>query len=75
MCAATLHNVFDLDSEYTSNLDFSKPGVEKVGAILKMKVLFLDEVMRVENFHIVWSMWGGGQTPGTSDKLMDNRSA
>ena len=74
VCAATLHNVFDLDSEYTSNLDFSKPGVEKVGAILKMKVLFLDEVMRVETFHIVWSM-GGGQTPGTSDKLMDNRSA
>ena len=33
--------------------------VEKVGAILKMKVLFLDEVMRVETFHIVWSMGGG----------------
>ena len=43
VCAATLHNVFDLDADYKSNLDFSKPGVDKVKAILDMKVLFLDE--------------------------------
>ena len=28
ICAATLHNVFDLDSEYKSNLDFSKPSLD-----------------------------------------------
>ena len=43
VCAATLHNTFDLDADYKSNLDFSKPGVDKVKAILDMKVLFLDE--------------------------------
>ena len=48
ICAATLHNVFDLDSDYQSNLDFSKPGVEKVGSILSMKALLLDEAGRVE---------------------------
>ena len=46
VCAATLHNVFDLDADYKSNLDFSKPGVDKVKAILDMKVLFLDEADR-----------------------------
>ena len=58
VCAATLHNVFDLDSEYKSNLDFSKPGVEKVGAILKMKVLFLDEARHVQP-PILCGAWGG----------------
>ena len=43
ICAATLHNVFGLDSECSSSLDFTKPGVDKVAAILKMKVLLLDE--------------------------------
>ena len=51
ICAATLHNVFDLDSDYQSNLDFSKPGVEKVGSILNMKALLLDEAGRV-NFAV-----------------------
>ena len=37
ICAATLHSVFDLDAEYQSSLDFSKPGLDKVSAILKMK--------------------------------------
>ena len=73
VCAATLHNVFDLDSEYTLNLDFSKPGVEKVGAILKMKVLFLDEVRHVQPF-ILCGAWGGS-TSVWSDELMDARSA
>ena len=41
--AATLHNTFDLDADYKSNLDFSKL-VDKVKSILDMKVLFLDEV-------------------------------
>ena len=43
VCAATLHNVFDLDADYKSNIDFLKPGVDKVRSILDMKVLFLDE--------------------------------
>ena len=41
--AATIHNVFDLDSDYKSSLDFSKPSVEKVGALLGLRVLLLDE--------------------------------
>ena len=38
ICAATLHSVFDLDGKYESKLDFSKPGIDKVAAIMKMKV-------------------------------------
>ena len=37
ICAATLHSVFDLDGKYESKLDFTKPGADKVAAILKMK--------------------------------------
>ena len=32
ICAATLHSVFDLDSEYKSNLDFSKPSLDKAAS-------------------------------------------
>ena len=35
--AATLHSVFNLDGAYKSKLDFTKPGADKVAAILKMK--------------------------------------
>ena len=38
ICAATRHSVFDLDGKYESKLDFTKPGIDKVGAIMKMKV-------------------------------------
>ena len=41
--ASTLHNAFDLDAEGKANLDFSKPALDKVAAVLNMKVLFLDE--------------------------------
>ena len=41
ICAATLHSVFDLDGAYKSKLDFTKPGAEKVAAILKMKATFV----------------------------------
>ena len=37
ICAATLPSVFDLDGAYKSKLDFTKPGADKVAAILKMK--------------------------------------
>ena len=37
VCAATMHSVFDLDGEYESKLDFTKPGIDKVAAIMKMK--------------------------------------
>ena len=43
VCAATLHTTFDLDADYKSNLDLSKPKVHKASSILDMKVLFLDE--------------------------------
>lgn len=38
-----MHNTFDFDAECTSKLDFTKPGLDKVSAVLHMKVLFLDE--------------------------------
>ena len=41
--ASTLHNTFDIDAEGKPNLDFSKPALDKVAAVLNMKVLFLDE--------------------------------
>ena len=41
--ASTLHNTFDLDAEGTSKLDFSKPAMDKVAAVLNMKTLLLDE--------------------------------
>ena len=44
--ASTLHNVFDLDSAYNSNLDFTKTGTEKVGNLINMQVLLLDEAGR-----------------------------
>ena len=39
ICAATLHSVFDLDGKYESKLDFTKPGLDKVAAIMKMKAV------------------------------------
>ena len=41
--ASTLHNAFDMGAEGKSNLDFSKPALDKVAAVLNMKVLVLDE--------------------------------
>ena len=41
--ASTLHNTFDLDAEGTSKLDFSKPAMDKVAAVLNMQTLLLDE--------------------------------
>ena len=50
--ASTIHSVFDLDGGrdgvYTSNLDFSKPGIEKVGCMMAMKILLLDEVSMMD---------------------------
>ena len=45
--ACTLHSMFELETDADgtrSNLDFSKPGAEKVGTVLSMEVLLLDEV-------------------------------
>ena len=42
--AATIHNTFDLDGEFQTKLDFSKPTQEKVAALISMGVLLLDEV-------------------------------
>ena len=41
--ATTIHNLFDLDGNLTSKLDFSKANVEKVAVLVQMQVLFLDE--------------------------------
>ena len=50
ICAATLHSVFDLDGKYESKLDFTKPGLDKVAAIMKMKAATL---VRVESRQIM----------------------
>ena len=45
--ACTLHSMLELESDRDgtrSKLDFSKSGTEKVAALLKLKVLLLDEV-------------------------------
>ena len=45
--ACTLHSMLELESDRDgtrSKLDFSKPGTEKVAALLKLQVLLLDEV-------------------------------
>ena len=42
--ASTLHALFDLDGDGESKLDFSKTTMEKVAALIRLKVLFLDEV-------------------------------
>jgi len=44
--ATTIHNLFDLDGNLTSKLDFSKANVEKVAVLVQMQVLFLDEARR-----------------------------
>ena len=41
--ATTIHNMFDLNPEYESTLDFTKDGTEKVRRLIDMQVLFLDE--------------------------------
>ena len=45
--ACTLHSMLELESDRDgtrSKLDFSKSGTEKVAALLRLKVLLLDEV-------------------------------
>ena len=45
--ACTLHSMLELESDRDgtrSKLDFSKSGMEKVAALLRLKVLLLDEV-------------------------------
>ena len=46
--ATTIHNLFDLDSEFKSKLDFAKPEHSKVASLLKMDVLLLDEVSMMD---------------------------
>ena len=41
--ASTIHNLFDLDGNLISKLDFAKVHVEKVATLVQMQVLFLDE--------------------------------
>lgn len=46
--ATTIHNLFDLDSEFKSKLDFAKPEHSKVASLLNMDVLLLDEVSMMD---------------------------
>ena len=43
--ASTLHCLFDFDGSFESRLDFSKTTNEKVGALIALEVLLLDEVL------------------------------
>ena len=46
--ATTIHNLFDLDSEFRSKLDFAKFEHSKVAALLAMDLLLLDEVSMMD---------------------------
>ena len=48
VCATTIHNLFDFDSEYVSKLDFAKVTHAKVAALIKLQVLLLDEVSMLD---------------------------
>ena len=41
--ATTLHNMFELDGEYKTKLDFAKLTSPKVAELIAMEVLLLDE--------------------------------
>ena len=41
--ATTIHNMFELDSEYKTKLDFAKVTHPKVAALLALQVLLIDE--------------------------------
>ena len=80
--ASTIHSVFDLDGGrdgvYTSNLDFSKPGIEKVGCMMAMKILLLDEVSMMDKpiFEAISAVLSDasnarGGRPKTTDGLGD----
>ena len=43
VCATTIHNLFDLDNEYTSKLDFAHLTNAKVAGLMALNVLLLDE--------------------------------
>ena len=47
--ATTIHNLFDLDEEYTSKLDFAKITKSKVAALIQLQVLLLDEVSMLDH--------------------------
>ena len=47
--ATTIHNLFDLDEEYTSKLDFAKVSQSKVAALIQLQVLMLDEVSMLDH--------------------------
>ena len=48
MSATTLHNMFDLDGEYKTKLDFSKLTSPKVAALIALEVFLLDEVSMID---------------------------
>ena len=69
--ATTIHNLFDLDSEFTSNLDLSKVNHSKVVALMAMNVLLLDEVSMMDidcwsSIVELLSMIDHGREPGVA---------
>ena len=46
--ASTIHNLFDLDHNYESKLDFSKGNLQKVAELVQMQALLLDEVSMLD---------------------------
>ena len=44
MAATTIHNMFELDGEFKTRLDFAKLAGEKVSTLMALEVLLLDEV-------------------------------
>ena len=44
--ASTIHNVFDLDTEFNSKLDFAKLSSNRIADLMALHVLLLDEAPR-----------------------------
>ncbi len=49
--ATTLHNMFELDGEYKTKLDFGKTASPKVAELIALEVLLLDEVSMVDELY------------------------
>ena len=47
--ATTIHNLFELDAELKTKMDFSKSGCEKVKEFLGLQALFIDEGSMIDD--------------------------
>ena len=72
VAATTLHNLFDLDTEFRTKLDMAKLTTTKVADLMALQVLLLDEVSMLdvdcwETIKSVLSTIDHNRRPSTSD--------